>query len=70
MRVICFPEPRAGPPLRFPAPAEVALDGGELATLLGLPRPERHGLEAVPSPDPERAEEHACAPSPSFDRVK
>lgn len=52
MRVICFPEPRAGPPLPFPAPAVVARDGGELAALLGLSRPDRRS-PAVPSPDLE-----------------
>jgi HAD superfamily hydrolase (TIGR01509 family) len=42
MRVVCFPERRAGPPPVFPAAAEVARDGGELATLLDLPGPDRH----------------------------
>jgi HAD superfamily hydrolase (TIGR01509 family) len=45
MRVVCFPEPRPGPPLAFPPSAELARGGRELATLLGLDHPDRrwHG---------------------------
>jgi HAD superfamily hydrolase (TIGR01509 family) len=53
MRVICFPEPRTGPPLLFPAPAAVARDGGELAALLGLAQRDRHRQHVAPSADPE-----------------
>jgi HAD superfamily hydrolase (TIGR01509 family) len=53
MRVICFPEPRSGLPLAFPATAAVAGDGDELAALLGLAQRDRHRQHVAPSVDPE-----------------
>ncbi len=51
MRVVCFPEPRSGAPLVFPADAEVARDGRELAALLGLDHPDRQPGENRPDPE-------------------
>lgn len=53
MRVIGFPEPRAGLPLAFPPAVAVARDGGELARLLRRARRDRRRRDVARSSDLE-----------------